>query len=216
LFHDAGKFRGGSYHRDNRPEEEYSVDALMELAENESVPENLLQEVADSIRQLYREDPEPTLLTRVLFDADNLDKLGPLGVANFFIKSGLRGNGMSEDLLYRLTVELTYARHAPHCMATNTGRRWASKRAPETHRFLISLLNTLRDDDIYDFRIEEVLYDNLTLDVVSPSVCSCSGTLQRKIWKVPGIKCTEIHLEHTCSKCDKIHKMHFCSPRLLI
>ena len=35
-----------------------------------------------------------------LFDADNLDKLGHLGVANFFVKCGLRGHGEVSTLLW--------------------------------------------------------------------------------------------------------------------
>ncbi len=57
-------------------------------------------------------------MAAVLFDADNLDKLGPLGVANYFVKIGLRGRGISTSSILRLTVELTYARHAPRCLAT--------------------------------------------------------------------------------------------------
>jgi hypothetical protein len=89
-------------------------------------------------------------LTRVLFDADNLEKLGSLGIAIYFVKSGLKGNGISPDSLYRLTAELTYARHAPACMATPAGYELASRKAPETYQFILNLLKSLRDDGIFN------------------------------------------------------------------
>ncbi|KKK65696.1 hypothetical protein LCGC14_2971530, partial [marine sediment metagenome] len=60
--------------------------------------------------------------------------------------------GVSPSSLYRLTVELTYARHASRCMATESGRRLAEIRAPATIRFIKDLLSSLRDDGFYDFR----------------------------------------------------------------
>ncbi|MCP4599939.1 MAG: HD domain-containing protein [Proteobacteria bacterium] len=216
LFHDAGKFASGSYHSGDKPEEERSVEVLTELAEKHKLDPELVDEVSEAIRELYRDDPEPSLLARVLFDADNLDKLGPLGVANYFVKAGLRGGGVSTYLLYRLTVELTYARHAPNCLATDLGREIACERAPETISFLRRFLDTLRLDGLYDFQVEEVLFDDLVLDVVAPSSCECGGKLKRRIWEIPGIKCSEIHLEHSCSECNEHQELRFCRPRLIV
>ena len=39
-------------------------------------------------------------------------QLGHLGVANFFLKAGLRGTGLYESVLSSMTVELTSAKHA--------------------------------------------------------------------------------------------------------
>jgi hypothetical protein len=214
LFHDAGKFGAGRYHGDDLPEERRSVEALRELARDSDMDSELIDRIAKAILQLYRDDPEPGDLARVLFDADNLDKLGPLGVANFFVKQGLRGRGISRAMLLGLTVELTYARHGPRCLATVTGRELASRRAPETRRVLVDLLEQLRDDGLFDFRIEEVEHDGLILDVVSPRTCECGGDLTRRIWQVPGIKCSEIHLEHSCTSCEASHEIRFCRPRL--
>ena len=214
YHHDAGKFAGGGYHKGERPEEEWSVDALLELAQTHAVEKALVDEVADSIRQLYRDDPEPLPLARVLFDADNLDKLGPLGVANYFVKLGLRGGAVSEKALYRLTVELTYARHAPRCLMTKTGRRLAAERAPETERFLTDLLEHLRESGLYDFRIEEIAHDGLPLVVAAPPACGCGGDLDRRVWEAAGMKCSEIHLEHSCRSCGFKNAIRFCRPRL--
>jgi uncharacterized protein len=214
LFHDAGKFAGGRYHDDERPEEERSVECLRRIGSSCGLDTNLVDEVSEAILQLYRDDPEPTTLAQVLFDADNLDKLGLLGVANYFVKTGLRGRGVSPRALQRMTVELTYARHAPHSLLTETGRREARRRAPETIGFIKDLLDSLRADGLYDLHVEEVVFDGLTLDVVVARACACGGKLVRSLWEVPGIKCSEIHLKHTCEACGEFFELKFCRPRL--
>ena len=216
IFHDAGKFGGGGYHDDDEPEEKRSVAVFLEITKDKGFEPTLINQVVESILQLYREDPDPTLLTKVIFDADNLDKLGYLGIANYFIKSGLRGVGISSSCLYRVTVELTYARYAPQCLATEAGRALASKRAPETIIFFKQFLDSLREDGLHDFRIDEVLFGNLLLDVVAPVSCDCGEKLSRRIWEIPGMKCSEIHLEHICQFCGSRHELRFCRPRLIV
>ncbi|MHC4945860.1 MAG: HD domain-containing protein [Planctomycetota bacterium] len=214
LFHDAGKFAQGRYHEGDRLEEEQSVECLRELGGRHGLDPSLLDQVAEAILQLYRDDPEPSKLAGVLFDADNLDKLGPLGVAGYFTKLGLRGRGVSRSSLHRLTVELTYARHAPQSMFTESGRQMARARAPATISFIHDLLDTLRDDGLYDFHVEEVRFEGLLIDVVTPASCSCGSKLERTIWKVPGLKCIEIHLRHACAACGESLELRFCEPRL--
>ncbi len=214
LFHDAGKFKGGGYHLCSEPEELWSVVALKEITEGKGFGASLIAQVEESILQLYRDDPDPNLLTKILFDADNLDKLGYLGVASFFVKAGLRGRGLSPSFLYRITVELTYARYAPDCLATRAGRQLAAKRAPETICYFKKLLNSLREDGIHDFRIKEITYDGLIIDVVSPKACSCGAEPSLKIEEIPGLKCSEIHLNHICDNCGSQNELHFCRPRL--
>jgi len=215
LFHDAGKFEGGCYHHGDKPEEEYSVEVLRALGTGFSLEPSLIDQVSDAIRQLYRDDPDPDPLGMVLFDADNLDKLGPLGVANYFIKSGLRGRGISTEMIIRLTIELTYARHATRCLYTAAGRSIAARRAPETTRFIRDFLTALREDGLFDSIIEVVDFKGLELEVVSPAACSCGGALSRRTWEQPGIKCSEIHLEMSCKMCDNRNEIHFCRPRLV-
>jgi len=212
LFHDAGKFAAGGNRADGRPEEERSVEVLRELAGD--LPTDQVELVAEAILMLYRADPEPTPLARVLFDADNLEKLGPLGVANYFVKQGLRGGGVSERALRRLTVELTYARVAAEVMMTSAGRELARIRAPQTTAFARELLDALREDGVMDLCIVEVPFEGLVLEIVEPNRCACGGELQRRLWEEPGMKCTEIHLEHRCHSCDDEHHIRFCRPRL--
>ena len=214
LFHDAGKFTGGRYHDDQRPEEHRSVEVLREMGGHHGLPAALVDPVAEAIEQLYRDDPDPTPLACVLFDADNLDKLGPQGVANFFVKSGLRGQGLSLPLLHRVTVELTYARHAPRSLWSAAGRELARKRGPQTIRYFHDLLQQLREDGLADIRVEEVTFEGLQLDVATPSTCVCGGSQTRRIWQVAGMKCSEIHVEHACTTCEERVEIRFCRPRL--
>lgn len=214
LFHDAGKFAGGKYHADDVPEEELSIHVLAEIGKQHGLDGKIMNDAAESIQQIYRDDPNLTPLARVLFDADNLDKLGPLGIANYFVKTGLRGSGISETILYKLTVELTYARYAPLALATKTGRERARLNAPFTIRFVCDLLDSLRKSGLFDFRVNEIVFDGLTFDVVAPISCSCGGEIERRVWKIPGKKCIEIHLEHSCSGCGKKNEIRFCRPRL--
>jgi HD superfamily phosphodiesterase len=215
LFHDAGKFAKGRVHGDQRPEEDRSVEILRAITQEHAVPASVVEPVAAAILQLYRDPDDPAPLARVLFDADNLDKLGPLGVANFFIKIGLRGGGVSRRSLFRLTVELTYASYAAACMHTATGRDLARRRAAATSRFLHDLLDTLRADGLHDFTVRQVRYKDLELEVVEPRSCTCGHRLARRVWDEQGLKCTEIHLEHACATCGERHELRFCRPRLV-
>ena len=214
LFHDAGKFRAGGYHEGTVPEEEQSVEVLVELAGKTGLHPGLTKAVSDAILQLYRDDSPVDLLARILFDADNLDKLGFLGIANYFVKTGLRGSGVAHEALYSLTVELTYARHAADCMATKTGREQAAERARQTEGFIHELLASLRQDGAYDFQVSSKMFEGLAIDVVAPTACLCGEKLRRRIWGQQGVKCSEIHLEHSCAECGFRHAFRFCRPRL--
>jgi HD superfamily phosphodiesterase len=214
LFHDASKFHHGQRHGDSEPEEKHSVEVLGQLAQAHGIPTRQVEEISEAILQLYRADPDPTPLAMVLFDADNLEKLGYLGVANFFLKRGLRGRGISPDFMVQFTVELTYARHAVGCMQTVSGRDWARRRAPQTQSFFRSLLEQLRDDGLADFVINEIEFDDLAIDAVVPSACGCGGALVPEIWQDEGVKCQKIHVVHACGDCGERYEVRFCRPRL--
>ncbi len=214
LFHDAGKFHEGQRHGDSRSEEEHSVEVLGQFAQSHGIPKRLVTEISEAILQLYRCDPEPTPLAKVLFDADNLEKLGYLGVANFFVKHGLRGRGISPEFMVQFTVELTYARHAEGCIQTEAGREWARRRAPQTQSFFRSLIDQLREDGLADLVIKELDLDGFPIDAVVPRVCSCSKSLVPEMWQDEGIKCQKIHLVHACRDCGERYEIRFCRPRL--
>jgi uncharacterized protein len=216
LFHDAGKFHDGQYHKGDTPEEEYSVEILRKMGENNGLDPTIIAKVSDAIRQLYCDDPNPTPLSMVLFDADNLDKIGLLGIANYFIKSGLRGEGIATETLMDLSVELTYARLHSRRFYTNTGRAIAERRSSETIRFIYDFLESLREDSLFDARVEHVSVSDLELEVITPSACRCGADLSKKAWLEQGVKCTEIHLEITCTACNKRYKIKFCHPMFVV
>lgn len=215
LFHDAGKFHGGRYHEDDQPEEEHSVAVLRDLGGRHGLDAAALDAVAAAIRQLYRDDPDSTPLSMLLFDADNLDKLGLPGMALYFIKSGLRGQSLSRDMIIRLTVELTYARYAARGLYTRAARAIAAKRSAETIRFIHDLLDALREDGLFDARIDTVRVGDLDLEVIRPAACPCGGAVALTSWIEQGKKCTEIHLAMTCAGCADRHEIRFCRPRLI-
>ena len=215
LFHDAGKFHEGQHHGDSVPEEQHSVEVLDRLAERHGVPEDQVAEISEAILQLYRGDPDPTPLAKVLFDADNLDKLGYLGAANFFVKRGLRGRGISPSFMIQFTVELTYARHAVGCMQTEAGQRLGATTGASDQSFFTSLLDQLREDGLADLVINELDFDGLLIDAVVPSTCSCGRALVPEIRQDEGIKCRKIHLVHACRDCDERYEVRFCRPRLV-
>ena len=86
LFHDAGKFANGEYHRSGIMEEEHSVQIFREIAQDKSLDNLLADSVAEAILQVYQSVANPSHLARILYDADNLDKLGLPGIGNFFTK----------------------------------------------------------------------------------------------------------------------------------
>lgn len=215
LFHDAGKFRAGQYHEGDVPEEEHSIEVLRELWAKGCLEQSIITPVVTAIRQLYRDDPELTPLSKVLFDADNLDKLGLLGIANYFVKSGLRGQGITEDTIIRLTIELTYARYASRGLYTRTARTLAEKRSADTIKFIHDLLAALKEDGLLDASIERTNVADLELEYIAPVACRCGSGIQTRTWVEKGVKCTEIHLELSCPACGKSHKLRFCRPRLV-
>jgi hypothetical protein len=214
LCHDAGKFHGGRLHGDDQPEELHSVQLLRDLGARHGLSDRRIETAAEAILQLYRGDPDPTPLAGVLFDADNLDKLGPLGVAGFFIKRGLRGGGLSPEHLAQITVELTYARHAVACMHTAAGRDWARRRAPQSTAFFLSLIDQLRSDGLADLVVSELTHDGLVIDAIAPRACTCGGGLAPAIHQEDGIRCRKIHLAHACTACGERFEVRFCRPRL--
>ena len=215
LFHDAGKFVNGIYHHGKTKEEEHSVIVFREMTRNRGIDEYLIKSVGEAISQIYQTGTKPSLLAKILFDADNLDKLGLQGVSNFFIKAGLRGKGLNYPLLYQISVELTYARYAPKNLMTKTGRMIAEKKAVETINFFKQLLKSLQDDELFDFCVTEVEYDGLLLDLVESPRCKCGAAIEREIWDLAELKCTEIHVLYQCTQCNFNYELHFCRPRAM-
>jgi putative nucleotidyltransferase with HDIG domain len=215
LLHDVGKFCGGRYHVDDVPEEVHSAEAARELMSSLGFPTEQVEAVEGAILDLHRDDLEPGSLTQVVCDADSLDKLGPAGVASFFVKAGLRGRGLGLGVLSRLSIELTYARCAPRVMWTGAGRDLAAERAPRSEAFFLELIEVLRADGFCDLVVETVELDSIELVVVRPQCCGCGGELMRTVCEEKGLKCTEIHVTHGCRDCGDERSFRMCRPRLV-
>lgn len=214
LFHDAGKFVDGAYHSGTDKEEDGSVRVLYEITKGKGILPEIVEQVAKAILEMYSQSHELSLLGKILFDADNLDKIGLPGVCNFMIKAGLRGRGLNRALLYRVGRELTYARYAPQRMMTETAKKLAEEKAPETINFYHNMLESLRNDCLYDFYVCEVEYNGMTLDIVETPYCICGGSLERLICEAPDLKCRKIHVVHRCSLCESVSEYQFCRPLL--
>ena len=90
LFHDAGKFHHGSYHKTDVPEEEHSALFARELLNNYGFDTHIIDSVAAAIRALYDESSAKSVTSDLVHYADFLVKSGCIGVAQFFIKATFR------------------------------------------------------------------------------------------------------------------------------
>ena len=123
LFHDAGKFRGGEYHKGDRPEEEDAAALAEAVLAEEGARASDIARVGSALRALYDEKARRNVLADVVHDADFLSKFGYLGVAGFFLKAALRGKNLVAAVTSSLSKELTYANALPRNMRTAAGRK---------------------------------------------------------------------------------------------
>lgn len=214
LLHDAGKFRDGAYHDGEATEEEQSAEVAGELLGELGYPADQTRRVQDSIRLLYRDEVEPPLLTAIVHDADNLDKLGPHGVAGFFVKAGLRGRGLDEDLVMQLGVELTYARYAKDTMLTDAGESRAVVLAARTERLVLDLVESLRSELGWEVAVRTMPFQDLEIVAVVPRTCGCVDEVRCSLSTEPSLKCTMLRLDQTCGGCGRTRTLRFCCPRV--
>jgi len=214
MLHDAGKFEGGRYHEGDVPEEERSAAWALEVLPAHGFGEETSARVAAGIRGVHRQEGEPNLLAAVVQDADNLDKLGPHGVATFLVKAGLRGRGLDEDLLAQIGVELTYARYAEEAMRTEAGRSLAGPWARRTEELLLELIGSVREAGLFQPVVETLTFDGLDIVAIRPDRCRCSGTISCSVHGEDSVKCTMLRLDQVCSGCGDIRSVRFCCPRV--
>jgi uncharacterized protein len=139
LLHDIGKFAHGRYHADDTPEEQNAIRFAEQLLVG-TMYERWLPVINEPILSSYLEGEVTSDIGRALHDADCLDKLGHMGVAQYFVKKALRRQFLDRDVIIRTSVELTYAHHAPDTLQTATGRSLARERSRRTRRFYTELL----------------------------------------------------------------------------
>jgi len=222
LFHDAGKFQAGDYHKDEIPEEEVSASLAQECLTEEGVDENLVNAVVEGLNALYNEDISDNRVANVVHDSDFLAKTGHLGVANFFIKGTLRGQNLERSLIQSLSQELTYASVLPENMHTQAGRELAEGKSRITMRFFRELINELSDHGIGRFRIAEIAWPcpndpqkMLKVRMALPEECpECGGGYSTEYSSEKGIKCTKLVTDVRCEQCPNEYRISFCLPEI--
>jgi len=213
LIHDAGKFFGGNYHQDEEPEEKKAVIVAQEILRG-SPYESQLPIINDAILSLYRDDRNPSGIGAILYDADRLDKLGYIGIAQFFSKHSLRGKFLDNDLMKKVCIELTYAHHAPLTLKTTTARKLASRRSERVRSFFMGLLEEWREMELGDFSIHDADVEGIKLVLVVPDYCHCGAGLKISTDVKEGIKCRAAIVEYRCPGCHEVSEFSFCLPVL--
>jgi molybdopterin-guanine dinucleotide biosynthesis protein A/HD superfamily phosphodiesterase len=213
VLHDAGKFHQGLHHEDDVVEEEPAAE-LAEQMLTGSAHEPLLPGIRSAILSLYREDAGIDPLGAVVHDADRIDKLGCMGIAQFFTKNTLRGRYLDDDLIIRASVELTYAFHAQRTLRTRTGREMASSRTARVRDFLDGLLEEWQELGMGSFHIDHTDVEGITLVLIVPDACSCGSAYEIRTDIEEGIKCRSAVVEYACARCGHTRDLSFCLPVL--
>ena len=214
LLHDAGKLARLRDPCSGLAEEVRSAEVARELLGAAGLGGELEDRVADAIHELYLEEVEPSLTTRLVDDADNLDKLGLPGVGVFFVKQGLRGIGLGPRLLAQVGVELTYARYAARAVWTEAGRQLAAVRARASERFFRAFVRAVRADGLHRVRVRTIPCAGIELTMVVQESCDCGGRLRCSVETSSGTKCTLLRVRQTCVRCGWELVTEFCRPRL--
>ena len=227
LFHDAGKFHEGEYHKDDVPEEEHAAVLAQEMLAEFGVERRDIQAVLGALRALYDDRLPCVGPCRIVQDADRLDKLGALGVGAFFTKATLRGRGLVDALVHTLSRELTYALAAPRSMFTETGRRLAAEQAAKTIAFFDDLLEDLERWGIASFERRTILLEEdfrtrdgasvqrMDVTIVMPRACpDCEATLGLTHLRERGVKCEKLTARFACGGCSYTRETSFCLPVL--
>jgi len=165
-------------------------------------------------------------LTDIIHDADFLAKFGLVGVANFFIKTTLRGRNIQGAIMNHLSKEMTYAAALPLNMRTQAGRELAIKKSAESLDFYKNLLQELKDIHGLSYEIKKrrvVLSagkktkstDKVDVFLVLPRKCDrCGGKWEINPRLEKGIKCRQAVFQLVCEQCGNAYQINFCLPGL--
>ena len=221
LFHDSGKFVGGRFRGDEKPEEEASARLAREILEDSGLGMNEVGHVVRALRSLYNGGGR-NRLSDIVHDADFLSKFGLLGVAEFFVKSTLRGRNLETAIMNHLSKELTYASVLPLNMRTEAGRKLAVRKSEETLRFYKGFLTELGKTHGVDFRVRTTDVPRLGVGgrrlkvlLVTSASCAACGKGWEFVFRVDkGVKCRKLEATVRCCGCAARHEIAFCLPEL--
>jgi HD superfamily phosphodiesterase len=227
LYHDAGKFHEGEYHKDEIPEEEHAaILAGIMLAEC-GMARGDIDAVLQALRALYDDRLPCAGACRIVQDADRLEKLGPMGVGAFFTKATLRGRGLVDAIVQSLSRELTYAATAPHSMLTESGRKLAREQGAKTIAFFDDLLRDLERWGIAAFERLALVVEGdfrgrngkrvqkMEVTIVMPRACpDCGAAIGLLHACERGVKCDKLTVRLACTGCSYSAETYFCLPVL--
>ena len=213
LLHDVGKFAFGTHHDGDIPEERNAVRFLESLLSGTPY-ERWISEIRQAVLSTYLDGDPTNDLGRAVYDADCLDKLGNMGVVQFFVKKALRRSFLDNDMMIRTSIELTYAHHAPHILKTATGRSLALDRSLRTRRFYIELLEEWAELGLGEFTIVEEEIAGIECIFVAPTQCSCGGEVSLESDILDSVKCRSAFVTHRCDACGLEKTYSFCLPNI--
>jgi len=227
LYHDAGKFHGGEYHKDDIPEEEHAAILAGTMLAEFGMERSEIDAVLEALRALYDDRLPCAGPCRIVQDADRLDKLGALGVGAFFTKATLRGRGLTDALVHTLSRELSYALAAPRSMLTETGKMLASEQTAKTIAFFDELLHDLERWGIAAFERRTLMVEGdfrtrdgasvqkTQVTIVMPRACpDCDAPIGLTHRCERGLKCDMLKARFACQACDYVRDISFCLPVL--
>jgi HD superfamily phosphodiesterase len=225
LYHDAGKFHEGEYHKDNVPEEEYAAMLAGSMLAEHGVERADIEAVLQALRALYDDRLECAGASRIVQDADRLAKLGALGVGAFFTKATLRGRGLSDAIVQSLSRELTYAVAAPRSMFTEAGKTLAREQSAKTIAFFDDLLGDLENCGIAAFERRTLVVEgdfrtrdgdrvrSTEVTIVTPRACpDCEAPIGIAHRSERGVKCETLKARLACKACAWTREISFCLP----
>lgn len=222
LFHDSGKFAGGRYHADDKPEEEESARLARAILEDAGLEMAGIGHVVRALRSLYNSGARRNRLADIVHDADFLSKFGYLGVANFFVKATLRGRNLESAVMDYLSKELTYAAVLPANMRTAAARRLAARKSADTLRFYRAYLAELKEAHGLEFRIQAAVVrrsgprsKRARVSLALPASCgACGGKWEADLRTEKGLKCEKLEASLRCAACGEKRSISFCLPEM--
>ena len=222
LFHDAGKFAGGRYHDGDRPEEAEAARLADEILRKGRTKAAERRAVVAALEALYNETAAPDALADIVHDADFLSKFGLVGVAQFFVKSTLRGRTMRTAVADSLSKELTFAACLPLNMRTPAGRLLAVGKARDTLAFYEAFLVEFREAHGPAFHVQSTRLlhprrPGLEIEVrlvLSETCETCGGAWRTTFATSTGAKCEKLEARIRCLGCGAERELAFCLPEL--